>query len=139
MTEDPKVQTVRIAPSARNLAASLGVELGKVVGSGKNGAITNADVYRAAGVTPPEKSKKASPATVAAVKKAKPVFDASQFEFTPPAPEHFEKEPIPVTWLSSLRFVDAQGKLCRLEEVGLIGGVRANGCVRLQVYGQFGA
>ena len=133
MTEDPKVQTVRIAPSARNLAQSLGVELGKVVGSGKNGAITNADVYRAAGVTPPEKSKKA------AVKKAKPVFDASQFEFTAPPVEHFEKEPIPVTWLSSLRFVDAQGKLCRLEEVGLIGGVRANGCVRLQAYGQFSA
>ena len=89
----------------------------------------------------PRKAKaQAAPVAAPAVaKKVVPAFDASQFEFTPPAPEHFEKEPIPVTWLSSLRFVDAQGKLCRLEEVGLIGGVRANGCVRLQVYGQFGA
>ncbi|MEW6281382.1 MAG: DUF2118 domain-containing protein, partial [Candidatus Eremiobacterota bacterium] len=49
----PRAVRLHASPLARRVAAELGVDLARVRGTGTGGAITRADVERAAGVVPP--------------------------------------------------------------------------------------
>jgi pyruvate dehydrogenase E2 component (dihydrolipoamide acetyltransferase) len=65
-TPAPTRERIRVSPLARKKAEELGVDLGQIHGTAPDGAITVADVERAAGAAqislPPEKKAESSPA-----------------------------------------------------------------------------